>query len=211
MIGSSARRSGIALAAAAAFALIPATDASAQSSTTRGLLVGAHLGAATFNPENDDRSNAGGAGIRVGYGVNRSLTLFIQADAAAFDVETQDDDLTGTWSMAHADLGLRYHFANSLRRWVPYLQGSLSARAVNLTDIPEGSAFAGEEVSFTGGAVTLGGGVMFYTSQSFAVDLGLLFSGGKFTDVTVGNTTQTDLVDLDAQTTRINLGVSWWP
>ena len=211
MIGSSMRLGTTALAMATALVILPGADAAAQSSTTRGFLVGAHLGAATFQPENGSRSNAGGAGILIGYGVNRSLTLFFQADGAAFDVDTQDDDLTGTWSMAHADLGVRYHFANSLRRWVPYLQGSFTARAVNLTDIPDGSVFAGEEVQFTGGALTLGGGVMLYTSRSFAVDLGLLFGGGKFTDVTVGNTTQTGLVDIDARTTRFNLGISWWP
>jgi len=211
MIGSSTRLGTTTLAVAVTLAILSGTEAAAQSSTTRGFLLGAHLGAATFQPESGNRSNAGGAGIVIGYGVNRSLTLFFQADGAEFDVDSQGDDLTGTWSMAHADLGIRYHFANSLRRWVPYLQGSFTARAVNLTDIPEVSVFAGEEVRFTGGALTLGGGVMFYTSRSFAVDLGLLFGGGRFTDVTVGNTTQTGLVDIDAQSTRLNIGVAWWP
>lgn len=209
MVRSAARRV-TSFTLAAALATFCATEVAAQSSTTRGFLVGAHFGGAALKPQNNDRANAGGGGVRIGYGVNRSLTLFFQGDGASFDVEGEIDDLIGTWAMAHADLGARFNFANSLRRWVPYLQGSVTARVVNVTDIPAGNPYSGQEVSFSGAAVTFGGGVMFYTSGSFAIDAGLLFSGGKFTEITAGNTTVSGL-DIEAQSSRFNLGVSWWP
>ena len=51
---------------------------------------------------------------------------------------------------------------------------------------------------------------MIYASESLAFDLGLLFSGGEFTNITVGNTTQGGF-DLDTQSTRFNVGIAWWP
>lgn len=51
---------------------------------------------------------------------------------------------------------------------------------------------------------------MLYVNETLAFDLGLLFGGGKFTEITVDNTTQTGF-DIDAQSRRFNLGVAWWP
>ena len=60
------------------------------------------------------------------------------------------------------------------------------------------------------GALTLGGGIMFYFSQTLAADLQLAWSGGRFTDVTAGNFTFSGL-EIDANSTRFNIGISWWP
>ena len=192
-----------------AFTLLAASPAMAQESTTRGFLVGAHLGGASLSVEGSERSNGGGGGIEVGYGLNRNFTVFLQLDGASIDVRNQDD-VEGTWAIGHVDLGTRFHFANSLRSWVPYLQAAFSARAVQVTGLPPESALGGDEVEFPGGAFTFGGGVMLYVGQTFAFDLGLLFSGGEFTDIRVGQTTQGGL-DVDASSSRFNLGVAWWP
>ena len=37
--------------------------------------------------------------------------------------------------MAHADLGARFHFASTLRRWVPYLQAAVSGRGVTVSGL----------------------------------------------------------------------------
>ena len=66
------------------------------------------------------------------------------------------------------------------------------------------------EASFSGAGLTLGGGVDFYLSESWALDLQLLWTGGEFTTVTVDNVSVSGL-DVDANSSRINLGVSWWP
>lgn len=202
------RTARAALLTAATMALVHAAPVSAQQSTTRGFVVGAHLGGASIKVEDADRANGGGGGILIGYGLNRTITIYGQFDGATFDVE--NPDVEGTWTMGHADIGVRFHFANSLRTFVPYLQGAFSARVVSVSDIPASNPLSGEDVSLSGGAFTFGGGLMLYAKQTLAFDLGLLFSGGEFTDVTVGNTTVTGF-DADADSSRFNIGIVWWP
>ena len=188
--------------------LFLAAPASAQESTTRGFVLGLHVGGASIKVEDGDRANGGGGGLFVGYGLNRSFTLFARADGTNIEVE-DDVETQGTWVMGHVDLGARFNFANSLRSVVPYLEGAFTARVVEVSDLPTGNTFGVEEISFSGGAFSLGGGIMIYASETLAIDLGLLFSGGEFTDVTVGNTTVSGF-DLDTQSTRFNVGVAWW-
>jgi hypothetical protein len=201
------RTSTLALTLALAAQLGATHPLAAQESTTRGFVIGAHLGGASLEPEDGDRSNAGGGGLFFGYGFNRSFQIFLQLDGAEFDVE--DTNVNGKWSMGHADLGLRYHFANSLRSWVPYVQGAFSARAVGIDD----ATILGQpetEVGFYGGAFTVGGGILFYFNQTLALDLQLLWSGGRFTDIRVDNVTVSGL-EIDANSSRLNIGIDWWP
>jgi hypothetical protein len=184
-------------------------QATAQESTTRGFNVGLHISGQGLDVENDDESRgAGGGGLILGYGFNRIVQAFLQIDGAQFDV--QNAAVEGDWTMAHIDLGARFHFANSLRSWVPYLLAAISARAVGVKDGQINQSTQAEEITFTGGAFTLGGGIMFYFNESWAADLQLLGSGGRFTEVRADNVTIGDL-DIDASSGRFNLGVSWWP
>ena len=111
--------------------------------------------------------------------------------------------------MGHGDLGVRFHFANSLRSWVPYLQAALSGRVVGLENAVVNQQPA-TDVSFSGGALSLGGGFMFYFSQTLAADLQLMWSGGEFTTITVGNASVSGF-NYDATSTRFNAGLAWWP
>ena len=179
----------------------------AQESTTRGFALGAHLSGASLTVEDGDRHGAGGAGLYFAYGFNRIIQLFLQIDAAQFDVD--DGEVEGQWEMGHGDIGVRFHFANSLRSWVPYLQAALSGRAVGVDDaVVEGTPET--DVSFYGGAFSLGGGIMFYFNETFAADIQLIGSGGRFTEVQVDNVTIEGL-EIDATSGRLNLGILWWP
>lgn len=195
------------LLAAVAFVFLAASSVDAQSSTTRGFLLGAHLGAATVSIDGSG-STGGGGGVLFGLGFNRNFTVFLQLDGATLDVN--DGETAGSWTLGHADLGVRFHFANSLRSWVPYVQGGFSGRVVSLTDIPAANPLSGRDVSISGTSVSFGGGVMIYPSQAFAVDLGVAVNGGQFTTLTVDNTSQTGFA-VDATSTRINVGFAWWP
>ncbi len=179
-----------------------------QESTTRGLTVGAHLSGASLTVEDGERNDAGGGGLRVGYGVNRIITLFAQLDGAQFDVDPSDG-LGGEWTMGHADFGARFHFANSLRTWVPYLQAALSARAVEVTD-PVVNGAEAADISFSGGAFSIGGGLMAYFTETFALDVQVVWSGGEFTEIDVGTITVGSL-DIDATSSRLSIGIAWWP
>ncbi len=180
----------------------------AQESTTRGFNVGIHLSGQSITPEDGDRSNAGGAGLFLGYGFNRTIQLFLQFDGGEFDV--QNAAVEGDWAMGHGDLGVRFHFANSLRSWVPYLQAAISGRAVSVTNGALNQVTQSEDITLSGAAFTVGGGILFYFNETLAADLQLALSGGRFTDVKVGTVTYNN-AEVDAQSTRFNIGVSWWP
>jgi hypothetical protein len=201
------RRPLLAAAVVAGFAL--ATSVSAQDSTTRGFVLGGHIGLGSVGFEDTERSSGGGAGLMVGYGLNRTFTIFALLDGSTVDVRNQPD-VEGTWAIGHADLGVRFNFANSLRSWVPYLQGSVGIRAVSVTDIPAASPISGQDVSLSGGSLTFGGGFMLYAAESFAFDIGALFSGGNFTTLTVDGLSESGF-DVKASSSRFNLGVVWWP
>jgi len=188
-------------------AAIPSAIA-AQQSTTRGFNVGLHATGASLVVEDGDRNNAGGGGLWLGYGFNRTVQLFVQADAAQFDV--QNAEVEGDWTLAHADLGVRFHFANSLRSWVPYLQAAATARVVSVQNGLVNDVAQAEDISMVGGGLTLGGGIVFYFNESLGLDLQLAWTGGRFTSLEVGSVTINDL-DLDARSTRFNIGLSWWP
>jgi hypothetical protein len=179
----------------------------AQRSTTRGFTVGAHLQGASLAVENGDPDDGGGLGLRVGYGFNRRFTGYLETDAIVFDVA--NPEFGGYWSMVHADLGVRFNFANSLRRWVPFLEAALGGRAVQLKDATVDADSAGT-LNFSGGAFSLGGGLSFFATEKLAIETLMKFTGGRFEQVDVGNVSVRNL-DIDASSFRFKFGLAWWP
>jgi len=199
------------IAAALSTALVLGSSASAagQSSTTRGFSLGLQAQGASLTVQNGDADTGGGGGIRFGYGVNRTITLFLAADGASVDA-VNAPNIAGSWDMAHVDLGARFYFANALRRWIPYLEAALGARAVSVKDAIVNQQQQSADVSFSGGAFTLGGGIAFYVNQGFSLDAELKVSSGEFTNITAGAVTVGGL-DIDATSSRFGLGFTWWP
>jgi hypothetical protein len=204
---SSARAFRRAVILAVVAAGVAAPSALAQRSTTRGWTVGAHLQGATLSVDGEDPDGGGGFGLRAGYGFNRKLAPYVEIDAIVFDVA--NPEFGGYWSMAHVDLGLRYSFANSLRRWVPFLEGAVGARGVKVDDATIDGNNVGD-INFSGGSVSLGGGVGYYVTQKVAVEALIKFTGGRFEERNIGNVTINDL-DIEATSTRIKIGFAWWP
>jgi hypothetical protein len=194
------------LAALAAF--VVAAPAHGQRSTTRGLNVGVHLSGASLKVEDGDaRDDGAGGGIHVGYGINRTIMILLQLDGHGFMLD--DGSIEGEWTLAHADLGARFHFASTLRRWVPYLEASLTGMGVTVKDpVVEGQEES--DVTFGGGGFSGGGGILFYLKETFALEAQLKLSGGQFTEIKVDNVTVSGL-EIDAGTSRFSLGLSWWP
>ena len=183
-------------------------DLEAQASTTRGFVLGLHGSGGGLSIEGEDTNNAGGGGVFVGYGLNRRFTLFAQLDGAQFD-EQSSGDIEGDWTLAHWDVGVRFNFANSLRRWIPFVQAAVGRRSINVKD-PVVDGNAEEEVDLSGTSFTAGGGVGFYLTSAWALEAALHFTGGEFSTLRVNNVSVSGL-DFDATSTRFNLGVRWWP
>ena len=196
---------GVLLAALAAVTTV--SPALAQRSTTRGFTVGAHLQGASLTVEDDDPAGGGGAGVRLGYGFNRNVTGYIEADGITFDVD--NPDFGGEWTMGHLDLGVRYNFANSLRRWIPFLEAAIGGRTVRLEDATVDGDSVGS-LNFSGGALSIGGGIGFFMSEKLAIETLVKFSGGTFEQIDVGNVSVNDL-DIEASSFRFKLGLAWWP
>ena len=198
------------LAAAGAFGLLLlAPDAgAAQTSTTRGWSFGLYLQGASLSVEGGDPGSGGGGGLRVGYGLNRTVTIFVRGDGSKTDVE--DASIEGQWTLGHGELGARFHFANSLRRVVPFLEVAAGARTVSVDAARVEGEDQDEAITFSGGAFSLGGGMGVHFNQSWALDVGLAWTTGEFTEIQAGPISVGGL-DLDAKSFRFNLGVVWWP
>ena len=184
------------------------TPLAGQKSTTRGLNLGVHLQAASLTLENGESDSGGGLGVRVGYGLNRIITLYFEADGVSVDSESSDV-IQATWALGHVDLGARFHFASTLRSWVPYLEVAVGGRSASVKDV-EANGVSLPDFSRSGGAFSFGGGIYAYFKETLALDVGLKVSGGEFTEVRIGTLTQHNR-DIDATSTRFKLGIVWWP
>ena len=184
---------------------ICARGAAGQQSTTRGFNIGVNLQGSSFQVEQEPHNDGGGAGIHLGYGVNRIVTLYVDIGGSQYDFENPAA-LRGTWDMFHYDLGARFHVADSRRRWVPYGEVAVGGRSVSAALIGGPS----EEVRFDGATFSLGGGLNLYVSRSWALDANLSWSGGEFDEITVGNVTLLGQ-DVDAVSARFKFGIVWWP
>lgn len=195
----------------ATFVVLPVAS-HAQVSTTRGLSIGVHAIGTSLTAEGNDTRNGGGLSARLGYGFNRIVTGFVHIDGSEIEIPEASSDgtgITGAWSMGHAEIGARFHFANSLRRWVPYLETSAGARVVSVNDARVNGQTAGK-VDFKGGAFTLGGGLSAFFRPNLAFDASLKFTSGEFTEVDLGGVSLQNL-EIEATSVRFGLGLIWWP
>lgn len=202
MIGRAVTMLGLALA-------LSPVGVAAQKSTSRGLSVGLQALGTSLTVEKGDENNGGGLGLRVGYGFNRIVTGFITLDGSAVQIPASNSFVAGEWTLAHAEVGARFHFANSLRRWVPYLETSIGARSVSIENTSVNNSPAGK-VSFNGPALSVGTGMSIFASPKWAFDAGLRWTGGTFTEVDLGSAALRNL-DIDAASFRLGVGVVWWP
>ena len=189
-----------------------ATD-SDRRSTTEGWVFGFDLGGAAVSLDHKPSDRAGLVGARVGYGLNRIVTLY--ASAYETDVDVPEFDAFDKAAFGHLDLGMRLHLANRRRRWVPY--GDLAVTLWPVSDVLKN----GERTTtdFEGRATSrLGGGLAIYLSEAWALDVNFKTGEGGFKDVEVSNLSGSEttehshtFLDIWAESARFTVGVSWWP
>ena len=188
-------------------------DGSAQQSTTQGWVFGFDLGGEAVSFENKPSARGVLVGPpRVGYGLNRIVTLYASASYA--DVDVQEFDAFDKVTFAHVDYGVRLHLANS-RRWVPY--GDLALTFWPVSDVLKN----GEQTTTDFSSLptfSLGGGLAIYLSEAWALDVNFKLGKGYFKDVEVDNISDGGtsehlhkFLDIHAESARLTVGVSWWP
>ena len=205
-----ARTSVAALAAlllAAAPAAAQTGDAGAAvASSTKGFFLGAHLNGTAIGADDlsDESETGGGLGVQLGYGFTRSLALVL--DGTGSLMGSGDEEFT----LGHFDVAIRYAFTSPTRRVVPFLEVGYAGFAAQQDDAEiEGSTETGD-LSLVGTGVMVGGGLQYYVSPKLALGLGLKWTTGEFTEAEIGGVRLEDL-GIDATTTRVNLGLTWYP
>lgn len=188
-------------------------DGSAQQSTTQGWVFGFDLGWDVVSFENKPSHRGVLVGpLRVGYGLNRIVTLYASASYA--DIDVQEFDAFDKVTFAHVDYGVRLHLANS-SRWVPY--GDLALTFWPVSDVLKNGKQT--TTDFSGlPSFSLGGGLAIYLSEAWALDVNFKLGKGYFKDVEVDNIlaggTSEHLhkfLDIHAESARLTVGISWWP
>lgn len=191
----------LALLLVAAPGLLSAQDGDAPArSHTSGLVLNLHLQGGALSTD-AGTNNGGGGGLMVGYGVSRKVLIFLQWDGSEIDLE--DEDLQGSYGLGHGDLGVRYSFANQERAFIPYLTGAF-------TGLWAGAEIANRDVSLSGGGIRLGGGFGYYFIRQLALDVGLSFTFGSFSNLKIENVTL-DVENVGVTTSRLEVGLSWYP
>lgn len=185
---------------------LTAGNAQAQRSNTRGIFLNAHLSGTSmsFNEDAFDTQSGGGFGVQFGYGVSRLVTLFIGVNGASMSNNDIEDGVT----LAHVDLGVQLNFGRERSAVRPY--GAIAATFREET-FDFGAANQNVEIDFSGGGLTLGGGLKYFFSPPVALDVGVDLTFGTFSDVQSGGVILQNVVDIDASSGRLKVGLSWFP
>ena len=202
------------LIACVASPLVPATMTAQQAATptpranTEKLMLSLALGGASINSDEleNDSESGGGFSAQVGWGFTKLFTLLVDASAAVMDPDDEE------FVLLHGDLLGRFNFASPRRAWVPFVEVGLTGRVAGQDDIVVIGDDGPQEVDLeiSGGGVTFGGGLQYYVAPQLAFGASLRWTVGEFSTVKFNNVS-VDGFELDATTTRLNLGLTWRP
>lgn len=169
---------------------------------TEKLFVNFELSRQAFSVDepNTDTDGGGGLGLRLGYGFTPTFSLYLGFTGASMTERSNANDRYG---LGVAELGTRLHFGRKLKSPTFYLD--VAFQAVEASDDDS-------SLSFSGGGLGLGGGLLVFVGQKLALDFGLRGSGGTFSDFTIGGVT----VNIDEENVRygvgrLSVGITWFP
>ena len=193
------------------FCLACAIEGGAQPSRTQGWVAGVHSGAASVSFASDPADGAALVGARIGHGLNPVVAPYVGVAYAA--IESRGLEAFDSVTFAYVDLGVRLHLPLGRRRWVPY--GDLALTFWPVTDVIENGERGAD---FTGmPPLGVGGGLLVYLSEARALDVNVKWGRGTFEDVPAGGVPAHGtrgrpdaLLDLDAASVRLAVGLSWW-
>lgn len=180
-----------------------ASNAQDTRSKSTGFTIGGGLLGSSVSTSSDNTTvteSGGGLNVEAGWGFTPQLTAFLGINGSTIDGDTE-------YTLGQADLGVRYLFRTTDKQARPYLEGALAARQIRL-DVTDGADDLTIKANSPG--FSLGGGVQVFFTPKFALDLGVGFTLGSFSEWTA-NGVDVPFPDVDATSTNVRVGVRFWP
>jgi opacity protein-like surface antigen len=196
------RRVALATVMAAIVATPDVSAAQARSRST-GITFGGGLAGAALSTDFEGTTtteSGSGFNLELGWGFTKNWSAFVGINSATIESDIE-------YGLAQVDLGARYTFRQPTHQVRPYLDAALAGRAFNVT-ITDG--FDTAEVEATSSGITLGGGLQIFFTQAVALDVGLNYSFGSFSDWEA-NGIRVPIESVDATSTNFRLGLRFWP
>ena len=198
----------------AALTLTTTLNAQRPLDRTKGFVLGVHtIGATGLTLSGNDMeggdlttSFGAGAGLMLGYGFSKSITGY-----ASFDVAKQgpgNGEFEGNLGLSHIEVGARAYLPLGMGATMPYLTGSFGHRALaaRVSDDFNGAY----DMSFSGSAFGIGGGVERAISPTMAFDGGVEATFGRFSRAEIAD--MGGSIDLTGTTSiRLKAGMTWRP
>jgi hypothetical protein len=166
-------------------------------SNARGFMLNGHLNGSALSVEGENTESGGGLGLKLGYGFTDAIAIVAALDGAIINGEDGDD-----YALGHFDLGLQFNLLGPASAFRPYALIAFSSRAA-IMDVD------GDDLNLTGTGPTFGGGFRYFFRPALAVDVALSLTGGGFSEAEFKG--QTEELDVDARSSRFNVGLSWQP
>lgn len=185
----------------------PRAEAQTARTPTTGLFAGLALHGAAIQIEDlsDERESGGGATVKLGYGFNRLFALYVEASGASLRTDNGEN-----WTLGHVDIGSRFSLGSTAGTLVPYLQVAVTGRAGTREDVVLQGSPGPRDLEISGAGLTAGGGLLVFFHPQWAFDADLKFTAGEFSTIRYGNVS-VEGFEIDATSTRFNVGVSWHP
>lgn len=169
----------------------------------------------------DDDSHGGGAGLGFAWGFSELATL-----VWSFDLAAMGSDFASDYGIGHFDLGVRFTFAGTTRRFKPFANVALTGfgaerdvyfRSITTDrddhdgrpDVISSEGGFGQTVAYVGGGITLGGGIQHFFSRKVAMDLALDLTFGEVSHVEFDGIIINR--SIESFSSRFNFGIAWYP
>ena len=149
-----------------------------------------------------------GLGVFLGYGYSPSLLFFAIIDQSAHDPDNAQ--IGGDITLYHFDFGARYHLRVSDPRYVPYASLALGAKQLYTRRFNNPNTGTATRATINALAVVPGAGVQLFFTENFAIDANAAVSIGSFRRISILGSRQR-MESNGAVTTRISVGVNWYP
>lgn len=184
-----------------------AQDALTLRSNTEGFHIGLsggykHWISSYFNQLDELEPTGIGGGLNLGFGLNQHIELFATLDYHTFSFQNDWD----AYGMTIAGVGTRYNFGGTLQKVRPYAELAYNYQYLVVSPVQLNGQLFKYELS--GGALSLGGGINFFVSPRFAINLKGGANLGKFNSFLLNESGIEDRPDV--KTFQFGLGLNYF-